>query len=99
LAKFLLGADFVGVAQQRTHEALFERLERDDVLAAGQHHPPDRDPIHLADRFADHGKCVLPDLAVWTQVVGADDVSGIDLVPGHELVDLDGARGFQCDVF
>jgi hypothetical protein len=41
----------------------------------------------------------VPDLSVRTQVIGADDVPGIDFVPLYELVNFDGPRGFQRDVF
>jgi hypothetical protein len=41
----------------------------------------------------------MADFAVGPQVVRADDVARINLVPRHELIDLDGAGGFQGDVF
>jgi hypothetical protein len=50
-------------------------------------------------RITDHREGVMPDLAVRAQVIGADDVAEVDLVPRHELVDLDGACRFQGDVF
>ena len=59
-------ADFVGIAQQRSHQALVQRLERDDVLAVGQHHAADRDLVHLPDGLADDGEGVVADLAVRT---------------------------------
>ena len=93
-----LGTHFVGIAQQRAHQPLLQRLERDDVLAVGQHHAADRDLVHLADGLADHRKGVVPDLAVRAQVVGTDQVARIDLGLLDELVDLDGARGFQRDL-
>src|ERR1700675_1580648 len=74
-------------------------LERDDVLAVGQQHPYNCDHVHLADRFADDGEGVVPDLPVWTKVVGTDDVAGIDFFALPGLVDLDGPRRFQRDVF
>jgi hypothetical protein len=86
------------VAQQRAHQSLFEGFERDDVLAAGQYDPSDGDRIHVADGLVDHGGGVVPDLAVRTQIIGADDVARVDLVALHEFVDLDGAGGFQRDV-
>ena len=73
-------ADLVWIAQQRAHQALVERLERDDVLAVGQHQTPDGDFVHLADRLADDREGVMADLAVRTQVVGADQIPRIDLV-------------------
>ena len=95
---FRFGAHFVGIPQQRSHQALVERLERDDVLAVGQHHPSDRDLVHLADGFADDGEGVVADLAVRTQVIGTDQIARIDLAAVDELVDLDGPRRFQRDV-
>src|SRR5450755_4964868 len=86
------------VAQQRAHQSLFEGFERDDVLAAGQYDPSDGDRVHVADGLVDHGGGVVPDLAVRTQIIGADDVARVDLVALHEFVDLDGAGGFQRDV-
>ena len=91
-------AHFVGIAQQRSDQPLVERLERDDVLAVGQHHAADRDLVHLADGLADHREGVVPDLAVGTQVIGTDQIARIDLGAVDELVDLDGARRFQRDV-
>ncbi|MGY2930565.1 hypothetical protein ACVWXL_000040 [Bradyrhizobium sp. GM22.5] len=69
------------------------------MLAIGQYHPTDGDLVHLADGFANDGEGVVTYLAVGTQVVGADEVSGIDLTAIDELVDLDGSRRFQRDVF
>ena len=91
-------ADFVGIAQQRSHQALVERFERDDVLAVGQHHAPDRDLVHLADGLADDGEGVMSDLAVRSEIVGADQVARVDLAAVDELVDLDGPGRFQRDV-
>jgi hypothetical protein len=54
--------------------------------------------VHLADGLADHGERVVADLAVGPQIVGADQVARVDLAAVDELVDLDGARGFQRDV-
>ena len=74
-----LAAHLVGIAQQRADQPLLHRLERDDVLAVGQHHPADRDLVHLADGLADHREGVVADLAVRTQIVGTDQVARIDL--------------------
>jgi hypothetical protein len=95
---FVLGPHFVRVAQQRSNEALVERFERDDVLAVGQHHAADRHLVHLADGLADHGKGIVSDLPVRTEIVRTDDVAGVDFVPLDELVDLDGPRGLERDL-
>ena len=92
---FRLAAHLVGVAQQRSHQPLVERLQRDDVLAVGQHHASDRDLVHGADGFADHCECIVADLAVRHEIIGADHVTAVDIGPRHELVDLDGAGRFQ----
>ena len=68
------------------------------MLAVGQHHAPDRDLVHLADGLADHREGVVADLAVRTQVVGADQVARVDLAAVDELIDLDGPGRFQRDV-
>jgi hypothetical protein len=68
--------DLVRIAQQRPHQSLVERLKRDDVLAVGQHHAADRDFVHLPDSFAIDREGVMSDLAVRTQVVGADQIGG-----------------------
>ena len=75
-----------------------KRLERDDVLSIGQHHTADRDLVHLTDGLANDGEGVMADLSVRHQVVGADQISRIDLAAIDELVDLDGSRRFQRDV-
>jgi len=65
----------------------------------GQHQASDRDLVHLADGLADHREGVVPDLAVRTQVIEADQISRINLAAVDELVDLDRPRRFQRDVF
>ncbi len=65
------------------------------MLPVGQHHATDGDLVHLADGLPDHREGVVTDLAVGPQIVGSDEISRIDLGLLHELVDLDGARGFK----
>ena len=86
--------DFVGVSQQRPHQPLVQRFERNNVLAIGQHHASDRNLVHLSDGFPDDGKRVVPDLAVGTQIIRPYEISRIDLAAIDELVDLDGPRRF-----
>lgn len=69
---FLRGPDLVGIAQQGPNQPLVQRLQRDDVLAISQHHTTDRDLVHFADGLADNGERVVPDFAIWSQVVRAD---------------------------
>ena len=49
------------------------------LLAVGQHDTADRDLVHFAVGLADHGKCVVPDLAVGAKVIRSDEVAWIDL--------------------
>jgi phosphoglycolate phosphatase-like HAD superfamily hydrolase len=37
----------------------------------------------------------VPDLVVWTKIIGTDQISRIDLAAVDELVDLDGSSRFQ----
>lgn len=60
------------------------------MLAAGQYEATDRDLAHFPDGFADYREGVVADLAVQTQVVGADQIARVDLGAVDELVDLDG---------
>jgi hypothetical protein len=64
------------------------------VLAIRQHHPADRDLVHLPNGLADHCEGVVADLAVRPQVTN-HQVTRVDL--GHELVDLDRPRRLQCN--
>ena len=68
------------------------------MLAVGQHHASDRDLVHLPDGLADDREGVVADLAVRTQVIGADQISRIDLAAVDELVDLDGPGQLQRHV-
>ena len=95
---FLRIADFVGVAQQRAHQSLIERLQCDDMFTAGQHDASDCDLVHRADGLADDREGVVTHLAVGPQIIGADQIAWIDLVLVDELVDLDRAGRLQRDV-
>jgi hypothetical protein len=91
-------ANFVRVAQQRPHQTLVERFQRDDVLPIGQHHATDGDLVHLADRLTDHGVGIVTDLAIRSEIVGTDHEARVDLAAVDELVDLDRPGRFQGDV-
>ncbi len=49
--------------------------------------------------FPDHRKSVVPNFPVRDQVVRPDEVAGVYVALRDELVDVDGAGGFQGDVF
>jgi hypothetical protein len=61
-------------------------------------HAADGDHIHAADGFADDREGVVPHLPVRDEVIGPDEIAGIDVGLRHELVDVDGAGRLQGDV-
>ena len=60
---------------------------------------PIRDLVHTADGLADHRIGVVTNFAVRHQIIRPDQVARIDIGFRYELVDLDGARAFERDVF
>ena len=67
----------------RSRLASTTRAERDHALAA--------------HRLADHRKCVLPDLIVRGDVVGAVQITLVDLLARNERVDFDGVVALDRD--
>src|SRR5258706_9937471 len=61
------------------------------MFTAGQNEATDSDHIHVADRLADDGECVVTDLAIWHQIVRTDQIARINVGFRNELVDIDGA--------
>jgi hypothetical protein len=49
----------------------------------------------LANGFADHCECLLSNLPLRHDVVGAVEIDLVDFLARHELIDLDCA--FACD--
>jgi hypothetical protein len=69
------------------------------MLAVRQHDAGDSHLVEGADRLADHSVGVVADLAVGDKIIGTHEVEVINFAAGHELIDLDGAGGFERDVF
>ena len=63
-----------------------------------KHHAADRDLVHAADGLADHREGVMADLAVGHEIIGADQITVVDVGLRHELVDLDRVGRVQRDV-
>jgi hypothetical protein len=61
------------------------------VLAGGEDDAAQSDLVRCFDRLPDRDERVCTDLAVRSDVVRADVVEVIDLVPRDELVDVDGS--------
>jgi hypothetical protein len=68
------------------------------MLAVRQHDAGNRHLVERADCFADHGISVVADLAVGDKIVGPHQVEIVDLAARHDLVDVDGACGFERDI-
>ena len=58
---------------------LFARLERDDMLAVGQHNASERHFVERADGFAEHRVGGVADLAVGHDVIGTHKIEVVDL--------------------
>ena len=69
------------------------------MLAVGQHYASDRDLVHAADGFTDNREGVMTDLAVGHEIIGADQITTVDVGLGYEFIDLDGVRRLQRNVF
>src|SRR5262245_23803079 len=95
---FLLRAQFIWIAQDRTDQSLVEWFERNDVFEVREDDSPNRDLVHLADRLPDHREGVMADLAVRPQIVGADQIAWIDVFAVNELVNLDGPRRLRSEL-
>jgi hypothetical protein len=52
----------------------------------------------FADSLSDDCVCVVAHLSVRHEVVGADEVARIDIALWNELIDFDGACGFERDI-
>ena len=74
---------------------LSQELEHDDPLPLRQHGTTERHHPLAAHGFADHGKRFLPDATVWRDVVGALQISLVDLLERNERVDFDGVSALD----
>ena len=73
-------AHFVWIAQQQAHQAVVARLQRNHVLAVGQHQAAERNLVGGADGLANDRKGVVSDLAFRHNVIGfCDESSSISL--------------------
>jgi hypothetical protein len=69
------------------------------VLTGREHNLADGYHALFSYGFPDQGECLLADLAIWRDVVGAVQVEFVDLVLGHELIDIDYALALDRDGF
>jgi hypothetical protein len=68
-------------------------LTRREDNAAERHH------AFPFARLPDDCEGLLPDLAVWDQVVRIPHVKLVDLLPRNKLIDIDDARALDGDRF
>ena len=92
LVKILLRiADFVRVAQQRSHQTLIQRLQCDDVLSRLVKHKASRSRPLFISRIVSRitAKGVVAHLAIGSQIVWPwNEITRIDLSAIDELIDL-----------
>src|ERR1700722_5448057 len=69
------------------------------MFAGGKHDAAEGHHAALLNRLADHREGLLSNLAVRYDVIGTINVEVVDLVPGCELIDVDGARRLDVDCF
>ena len=89
----------IRIPQGDAEQALAACFKRDDVLARREHDLADCDHALFADGFPDDSECLLTDLSVRGNVIGVVQVDFVDLVLGHELVDVDRALALNRDGF
>src|SRR6266481_2816912 len=105
----VLLSNLIRESQREPEQAFAARLDLDDVHARGENDSAERHHAFLADRVADDREGLLADLPIGHHVVWVVQIEVVDLLPRHELVDLDRARalygdgleflGFELDVF
>ena len=59
--------------------------------------PRERHPALVLHGIADNGERLLAGLAVRHDVIGAVEVALVDLIDGHELVDVERVRALDLD--
>ena len=69
------------------------------MLAVGEHDTGESDPPLVLHRIADDGESLLAALAVRHDVVGPLVVALVDLLGGHERLDVDRVRALDLDGF
>ena len=88
---------YVVVAQRSAEHALAPRLDGQDMLAVGEDDACERHAALVLHGIADHREGFLAALAIGNDVVGPLVVALVDLLLGHELVDLNRVRVLKFD--
>src|SRR6266480_2266532 len=65
------------------------------MLAARQHHSPQRHLVHCLNHVPDHGKCINADLAFRSDVVRANVVKIVYFGLGNELINVNGSGALK----
>jgi hypothetical protein len=73
------------------------RFQCNDVFAGGEDHLAEGHHALFADGIANDGKCLLPDVAIWCDVVRVAKVKIVNLLTRNELFNVDGAFAFYRD--
>src|ERR1700730_10537510 len=89
----------IGISQHDAEQSLAAGFKGNNVLARREHDLSNRHHALLADGFPDDSECLLTDLSVRGNVIGIVQVQFVDLLPRHELVDVDRALALDLDSF
>src|SRR5829696_750716 len=78
------------LSQERAHQPFSARLQRDHMLARGQHETPNRNFPGGRYRLSNGDERIGSDLTLRGDEVRPDVVEVVDLLTRDELVDVDG---------
>ena len=95
LEEFLLLSDLVVIAECSAEHAFAPRFDSKNVLAVGDYDASKRYSSLVLHRIADYRKGFLTALVVRSDVVGSLVVALVDLIFGHELIDVDRPCAFD----
>src|SRR5467141_684276 len=85
-------ANLVGIAQRDAQHTLAARSDRNHMFPRRENDVTKGHHAFLLDCFTNHRESLPADLALGGDIVRSVPIELIDLVPGHELIDLDRVR-------
>src|SRR6267378_1467914 len=85
-------ANLVGIAQRDAQHTLAARSDRNHMFPGRENDVTKGHHAFLLDCFTNHRESLPADLALGGDIVRSVPIELIDLVPGHELIDLDRVR-------
>jgi hypothetical protein len=88
--------DLIRVAERQTHHALATRFQRDHVFPRRENDTTERNHTLFSDCFTYDSEGLTADGTLGGDEIGKIQIKFVDLVPRHELLNLDGVRAFHC---